>query len=80
MYLNNGDCHFVHMRDGLCFLLHLWTCTPHATYKESLLDRKGAVEYAWIVYSDPDFLALCRIWLWMVPGLVVELEVCDKVS
>ena len=59
-----GDWHFVHMRDGMCFLLHLWMCTPHATFSESLLDRKGtvdSVEYAGIVWSDPEVLALCRI-------------------
>ncbi len=37
--LVSGDWHFVHMRDGLCFLLHLWICTPHATSSESLLAR-----------------------------------------
>jgi len=59
----NRDWHFVHMRDGLCFLLHMWMCTPHATSRESRLARKGAVEYAWIVKSAPDVLALCMIWL-----------------
>jgi hypothetical protein len=57
------DWHFVHMRDGQCFLLHLWMCTPQATSSESLLARKGALEYAWIVWSDPEVLAVCRIWL-----------------
>ena len=33
------DWHLVHMRDGLCFLLHLWICTYHATSNESLLAR-----------------------------------------
>ena len=56
------DWYLVHMRDGLCFLLHLWICTPHATSNESLLARKGAVEYAWIVWSDLVVLASCRIW------------------
>ncbi len=41
----SGDWHLVHMRDGLCFLLHLWMYTPHATYSKSLLARQGAVEY-----------------------------------
>ena len=36
----SGDWHLVHMRDGLCFLLHLWMRTPHATSLESLLARK----------------------------------------
>ena len=58
----NGDWHLVHMRDGLCFLLHLWICTPHATSGESLLARKGAVEYAWIVWSDLVVLASYRIF------------------
>jgi hypothetical protein len=53
----------VHMRDELCFLLHLWMCTPHATSSESLLARKCVVEYACIVWSDPVVLALYRIWL-----------------
>jgi hypothetical protein len=39
----SGDWHFVHIRDGLCFVLHLWMCTPHATCSESVLARKGAV-------------------------------------
>ena len=56
--LVSGDWHFVHMRDGLCFILHLWMCTPHATSKESLLARKGAMKYAWIVWSDREVLAL----------------------
>ncbi len=47
--LVSGDWHFVHMRDGLCFLLHLRMYTTHATFSESLLARKGAVEYACIV-------------------------------
>ncbi len=33
------DWHLVHMRDGLCFLLHMWICTPHATSNESRLAR-----------------------------------------
>ena len=70
----------MHMMDALCFLLPLRMCTPHATSKKSLLAQKGAVEYAWIVLFDPDVLALCRVWLWMVPGLAVELEVCVRVS
>ena len=41
----SGDCHFVHARDGLCFLLYLWMCTPHATSKESLLARKDGMEH-----------------------------------
>ena len=53
---------WVHMRDGLCFHLHLWICTPHATSGEFLLARKGIVEYAWIVWSDPVVLASCRIF------------------
>ena len=35
----SGDYHLVHIRVGLCFLLHLWMCTPHATSSESLLAR-----------------------------------------
>jgi len=35
----SGDWHLVHIRDGLCFLLHLWICTPRATSSESLLSR-----------------------------------------
>jgi hypothetical protein len=42
---------FFHMKDGLCFLLHLWMCTPHATSSESLLARKGVVEYACFAWS-----------------------------
>jgi len=57
-----GDWHLVHMRDGLCFLLHLWMCTPHATSSESLLARKGVVEYAWIVWSEPLVLASFKIF------------------
>ena len=56
----NGDWHFVHMRDGMCFLL-MWMCTLNATSSESLLVRKGEVEYACIVWSDLEVLALCRI-------------------
>ena len=57
----SGDWHFLHTRDGFCLLLYLWMCTTHATFKESLLALKGAVEYAWIVWSDPEVLALRRI-------------------
>jgi len=59
----SGGWHLVHMRDGLCFLLHLWMCTPHAISRESLLARKVTVEYACIVWSDPVVLASCKIWL-----------------
>ena len=45
------------------FLLHLEICTPHATSSESLLARKGVVEYACIVWSEPVVLASFRIWL-----------------
>jgi hypothetical protein len=77
----SGECHFVHMRDGLCFHLHLWICTPHATSSESLLARKGGVEYACIVLSaDLEVLTWCRIWLYMVPCLIVVLDVCDRMS
>jgi hypothetical protein len=57
----SGDWYFVRMMDGLCFLLHLWMCTLHATSKESLLTWRDAVEFAWIVRSDPEALALCTI-------------------
>ena len=57
----SGDWPLVHMRDGFCFLLHLWICTPHATSSESLLARRGAIEYAWIVRYDPVDLASCMI-------------------
>ena len=57
----SGDWHLVHMRDGLCFLLHLWMCTPKATSNESLLVLKGVVEYAWMVWSEPLVLASSRI-------------------
>ncbi len=60
--LVSGDWHLVHMWVVLCFLLHMWMCTPHAPSKESLLDWKGDVEYAWIVRSDPVVLASCRIF------------------
>ena len=54
----SGNWHLVHMRDhGLCFLLHLWMCTPRATSIESLLTRKGVVEYACVVWSDLVVLA-----------------------
>ena len=59
----SGNWYFVEMRDGLCFLLHMWMCTPYATSTEFVQARKGAVEYAWIVWSDPEALALCRIWV-----------------
>ncbi len=74
------DWNLVHIRDVLCFLLHLWMHTPHATSSESRLARKGAVEYACIVWSDPVVLALCKIWLWMVPWISVVLVVCVLVS
>ena len=45
------------------FSLHLWMWTPHATSSESLLARKGVVEYACIVWSDPVVLASFRVWL-----------------
>jgi hypothetical protein len=57
------DWHLVHMRDRLCFLLHLWMCTPHASSIESLLAWKVVLEHACIVWSDPMVLASCRIWL-----------------
>ncbi len=59
----SGELHLVHMRDGPCFLLHLWMCTLHATSSESLMARKGVVEYACIVWSDLVVLASCKIWL-----------------
>ena len=59
----NGDWHLVHMGDGLCFLLHLLMCAPHAISSESLLARKGDVEYACIECFDPVVLALRSIWL-----------------
>ena len=68
------------MRDGLCFLLHLWMCTPQATFSEFRLARKGVVEYAWIVWSDPVVLALCRIWLWTMPWVFVALVACVRMS
>jgi hypothetical protein len=61
--LVSEDCHLVHMRDGLCFLLHLRICTPQATSIESILSRKGVVGYACIVWSDLVVIASCRIWL-----------------
>ncbi len=45
------------------FPLHLWMCTPHATSSESLLARKGVVEYVCIVWSDPVVRASRKIWL-----------------
>ena len=57
----SGDWHLVHMKDELCFLLHMWMCTPHATSIESLLTQKGDVEYACIVWSDHVVLASCMI-------------------
>ena len=59
----SGDLHLVHTRDGVCFLFHLWMCTPHATSNESLLARKGDVEYACIIWSDPVVLASFKISL-----------------
>jgi len=38
------------------------------------------VEYAYIVWSDPVFLALCRIWLWMVTWVFVVLVVRARMS
>ncbi len=58
----SGDWNLMHMRDGLCFLLHLWMCTPHATSNESLLAQK----YAWIVWSEPLVLASFRICPYIV--------------
>jgi len=57
----SGDWHLVHMTDKLCFLLHLWMCTPQASSSESLLVRKGAVEYVWMVWSEPLVLTSFRI-------------------
>ena len=57
----SGDWHLVHIRVELCFILHLWMCTPHATSMESLLPLKGAIEYAWIVWYEPLVLASLRI-------------------
>ncbi len=62
----SGACHLVQTRTGLCFLLHLWIWTPHATSRESLLARYGAVEYACIVWSAPLVLASCKILPYMV--------------
>ena len=39
----SGAWHLVQIRDGLCFLLHLWIWTPQATSSESLLARYGDV-------------------------------------
>ena len=41
-----AEWHLVHMRNKPYFLWHLWMWTPHATSKESLLARYGALEYA----------------------------------
>jgi len=38
------------------------------------------MEYAWIVWSDPVVLALCKIWLWMVPWVFEALFVCVRMS
>ena len=43
------------------FFLHLWMCTPQPTSNESLLALKVAVEYAWMVWSEPLVLASSRI-------------------
>ncbi len=48
---------------GLCFLWHVWMCTPYATSSESLLARKGIVEYTRIVWSDLVVLSSCNMWL-----------------
>ena len=68
--LVSGDWHLVHMWDVLCFLLHLWICTPHATSRESLLARKGDDEYALIVWSDSVALASC--WIFSVDGAMTS--------
>jgi hypothetical protein len=52
-------------RRAICFL-HLWMCTPHATSTESLLVRKGAVDYACIVWSEPLVLVSLRIFPYIV--------------
>jgi hypothetical protein len=57
----SGDWQLVHMKDVMYFLLHMWICTPQATSNESRMARKGLVEYACIVWSDPVVLALCKI-------------------
>jgi hypothetical protein len=59
----SGVRHLVHTRDGLCCLLHLWMCNPHAPSTESLEARKGAVDYACMVRSEPVVVASFRIWL-----------------
>ena len=55
----SGDWDLVHVRDGLCFLLHLWMCTPHATSSESLLALKGAVDYVWYEPLNPASFRMC---------------------
>jgi hypothetical protein len=54
--------------------------TRHATYSESLLARKGDVEYACILWSEPVVLVSCRIWMWMVLWFVMVLDVCVCIS
>ncbi len=46
--LFRGDWHFEHVGVGPLFLLHLYTCTPHAISSASRRARKGVVEYACI--------------------------------
>jgi hypothetical protein len=54
----SGDWHLVHMRDSFFFFLHLWIFTPHAISSESVLAQNGALEYAWIVWSDSVVLSV----------------------
>ncbi len=73
--LARGDWHLVHMKDKMCFLLYLWIYTPHATSSQSLLARKGAVEYAWIMWSEPLVLASFTICPYILLCRVMVLDV-----
>ena len=48
---------------------------PQATSKESRLAQYGALEYAWMVWSPPDSLALRRMLPYMVPMFFVLFDV-----
>ena len=64
--LLRGAWHFEHVGVGPVLRLHLCTCTPHATSRESRRARYGDVEYACMEWSAPLSLVILRILMYIV--------------
>ena len=65
---------------GHIFSLEYVDVMPQATSKDSRLARHLPLEYAWMVWSAPDSLALRRMLPYMMPGFFALVHVCCLVS